>query len=98
MTLLPENMIILYIYNCVALRSKINFSRLMSINKITILNFNKLKMIKKPANLPANAAGFLPEVHVSIQPVADNIGASTSGTAAHNDDDDSLHRKHIEGQ
>lgn len=43
-------------------------------------------------------AGFLPQIHVSIQPVADNIRAGSSWTAAHNDDDNSLHRKHIEDQ
>ena len=44
------------------------------------------------ANEPLSPAGSLPEVHVSIQPVADDVGACASGTAAHNDDDDSLHR------
>lgn len=50
------------------------------------------------ANEPVNPGGFLPEVHVPIQPVADNVGAGTSGAAAHYDDDDSLHGQHVEGQ
>lgn len=41
---------------------------------------------------------ILPKVHVSIQPVANDVGAGSSGTAAHDDDDDGLHRLHLEGQ
>lgn len=41
---------------------------------------------------------YLPQIHVSIQPVADDVGASASGTAAHNNDDYCLDRDDLEGQ
>lgn len=41
---------------------------------------------------------LLPQVHVSIQPVAYNVWARSSGTAAHDDDDHRLHGLHLEGQ
>lgn len=41
---------------------------------------------------------ILPQVHVAIQPVADDVGARASRTAAHNDDDHRLHRYDLEGQ
>lgn len=40
----------------------------------------------------------LPQIHVSIQPVADDVGTSASRTAAHNNDDYCLHRDDLEGQ
>lgn len=39
-----------------------------------------------------------PEVHVSVQPVGDDIGAGASGAAAHYQDDHGLDGQHLEGQ
>lgn len=39
-----------------------------------------------------------PQIHVSIQPVADDVGAGASRAAAHDDDDDGLHGHDVEGQ
>lgn len=41
---------------------------------------------------------YLPQIHVSIQPVADDVGTGASRTAAHNNDDYRLHRDDLEGQ
>lgn len=41
---------------------------------------------------------YLPQIHVSIQPVADDVGTIASRTAAHNNDDYGLHRDDLEGQ
>ena len=39
-----------------------------------------------------------PEVHVSIQPVADDVGVGPPGAAAHDDDGYGLHRQNVEGK
>lgn len=63
---------------------------------------HKTELIKLPTEQPGTTQLYvsisLPQIHVSIQPVADDVGTSASGTAAHNNDDHCLHRDDLEGQ
>lgn len=49
-------------------------------------------------NEKVNGLTVSPQVHVSVKPVAENIGAGTSRATAHNYDNYSLDWKHVENQ
>lgn len=53
---------------------------------------------QRPIKSTTRTHTLSPEVHVPIQPVANDVGAGPSGAAAHDDDDDGLHGLHLEGQ
>lgn len=61
---------------------------------------HEVGLLHLPINQPRTTHWliYLPQIHVSIQPVADDVGTGASGTAAHNNDDYCLHGDDLEGQ